>query len=200
MMEIKRFQRAFIGVGLTTALTLLVSCAGTQPDRATTVPAKGKPHITVSELEKRIHVLINEERRKHGLSALTGNDALSRIARKHSSDMAKRNYFSHYSPEGHDFSYRYKQEGYSCAIPVNERIYLGAENIFQNNLYDRVVFIDDVAHYEWNSMAKIAETTVQGWMNSPGHRKNILTPHWKNEGIGVVVSPDDKVYITQNFC
>lgn len=183
------------------ALTLLVSCAGTQPDRTSAVPAqKGKPRITVSELEKRIHRLINEERRKQGLSALAWNDTLSRIARKHSSDMAKRDYFSHYSPEGHDFLYRYKQEGYSCAVPVGERIYLGAENIFQNNLYDRIVFIDSVAHYEWNNMAKIAETTVQGWMNSPGHRKNILTPHWKSEGIGVVISPDDKVYITQNFC
>jgi uncharacterized protein YkwD len=201
MMEIKWFQRAFIGVGLTAALSLLVSCAGTQPGRTGEVPAqKGQPRITVSELEKRIHVLINEARRKHGLSTLAGNDALSRIARKHSSDMAKRNYFSHYSPEGHDFLYRYKQEGYSCSVPVDERIYLGAENIFQNNLYDRIVYVNDVANYEWNSMARIAETTVQGWMNSPGHRKNILTPHWKSEGIGVVVSPDDKVYITQNFC
>jgi len=190
-----------LGYAGAAALVLLVSCAGTQPERAGTVPAqKGKPRITVSELEKRIHHLINEERRKHGLSSLAWNNALSIIARKHSNDMAKRNYFSHFSPEGHDFTYRYKQDGYSCAIPEGGRIYLGAENIFQNNLYDRIVYVNDVAHYEWNSMAKIAETTVQGWMNSPGHRKNILTPHWKTEGIGVVISPDDKVYITQNFC
>ena len=37
-------------------------------------------------------------------------------------------------------------------------------------------------------------------INRSGHRKNILTPHWKREGIGVEVDPDDKVYITQNFC
>ena len=54
--------------------------------------------------------------------------------------------------------------------------------------------------YDWNSQEKIAQTTVQGWMKSPGHRKNILTPYFKSEGIGIVVSPDDKVYITQNFC
>jgi uncharacterized protein YkwD len=114
--------------------------------------------------------------------------------------MAKRNYFSHFSPEGHDFSYRYKQDGYSCALRVDDRIYRGAENIFQNNLYDRIIYVNDVPNYEWNTTAHIAETTVQGWMNSPGHRKNILTPDWKSEGIGVAVSPDDKVYITQNFC
>jgi uncharacterized protein YkwD len=60
--------------------------------------------------------------------------------------------------------------------------------------------MDGVAHYDWKTAGKIAESTVHGWMNSQGHRKNILTPRWKSEGIGVAISPDDKVYITQNFC
>jgi len=201
MMKNKKFQR-ILGYAMVAALAFLVSCAGTQPGRAvTTRPQKTRPPaLRVAQLEKEVHVLINKERKKRHLSALAWNDALSAIARKHSSDMAKRSYFSHFSPEGHDFSYRYKQEGYTCALPADGRIYLGAENIFQNNLYDRIVYVNDAAYYEWNSMAKIAETTVQGWMNSPGHRKNILTPDWKSEGIGVVISPDDKVYITQNFC
>jgi len=159
-----------------------------------------QPGIRIAELEKRIHTLINRERSKHGLSQLALDSALSRIARGHSRDMAKRNYFDHNSPEGHDFSYRYKQEGYSCAIRADGAIHLGAENILQNNLYDRVTTVNGVAYYDWNSEENIAETTVQGWMNSPGHRKNILTPHWRNEGLGVVIAPDDKVYITQNFC
>ena len=196
----KKFLR-ILGYAGVAALTLLVSCAGTQPGRAiTTLPQKTKPALRIAQLEKEIHVLINKERKQHHLSPLAWNDALSAIARKHSSDMAKRNYFSHFSPEGNDFSYRYKQEGYSCALPADNLIYLGAENIFQNNLYDRIVYVNNAAYYEWNTMAKIADTTVQGWMNSPGHRKNILTSLWKSEGIGVVISPDDKVYITQNFC
>jgi len=200
MMKNKKFHRILRITGAA-ALALLVSCAGTQPERAVTTGSHGtRPALRIAQLEKEIHVLINKERKKHNLSALAWNDALSTIARKHSSDMAKRNYFSHFSPEGHDFSYRYKQAGYSCALRVDDRIYLGAENIFQNNLYDRIVYVNDVPNYEWNTMAHIAETTVQGWMNSPGHRKNILTPEWKSEGIGVAVSPDDKVYITQNFC
>lgn len=200
MLKNKKFQR-ILGYAGSAALVLLVSCAGTRPDRAvTTLPQKTRPALRIAQLEKEIHILINEERKKHHLSALSWNNALSAIARKHSSDMAKRNYFSHFSPEGHDFMYRYKQGGYSCALPSEGRIYLGAENIFQNNLYDRIVYVNNVAHYDWNSMAEIADTTVQGWMNSPGHRKNILTPQWKSEGIGVAVSPDDKVYITQNFC
>jgi uncharacterized protein YkwD len=54
--------------------------------------------------------------------------------------------------------------------------------------------------YDWNSLEQIARSTVSGWMKSPGHRKNILQPFWKTEGIGIAVSPDDKVLITQNFC
>jgi uncharacterized protein YkwD len=62
------------------------------------------------------------------------------------------------------------------------------------------MIVNGIAHYDWNSEGKIAETTVQGWMNSRGHRKNILFSHWRSEGIGVAIAPDGKVYITQNFC
>ena len=54
--------------------------------------------------------------------------------------------------------------------------------------------------YNWSSMESIATSTVTGWMESPGHRKNILEPHWQSEGIGVAVAPDYSVYITENFC
>jgi len=200
MIANKNVCRIFLVFALSAAMALLVSCAGTKPQPTEIPPLRERPRMPIAELEKRIHVLINKERSHFGLSTLTWNESLSTIARKHSGDMSKRNYFSHHSPEGHDFLYRYKQAGYSCTIEVGEHIHLGAENIFQNNLYDQIVYVDGVPHYDWSSVEHIAETTVQGWMNSPGHRKNILTPHWRSEGIGVVVAPDDKIYITQNFC
>jgi uncharacterized protein YkwD len=163
--------------------------------------SRSKPEVRSAELEKHIHILVNGERKKHGLSPLAWNEALSGIACKHSSDMAKKGYFSHVSPVGHDFSYRYKQEGYQCEVRGQGNVYYtGAENIFQNNLFDRVMISNGVRHYEWNSVDRIAETTVDGWMKSPGHRKNILMPYWVSEGIGVSISADGKVYITQNFC
>jgi uncharacterized protein YkwD len=188
---------------LTTGLLLLLflSCAPTAPKiDHHTLARRPQPKIVVPDLEKKIHYLINKERRKQGLSSLSWDDDLSRIAKQHSRDMAKRNYFAHNSPEGHDFSHRYKEEGYACTVPVENMIYLGAENIFQNNLYDSITTVNGKAFYDWNSSDKIAETTVQGWMKSTGHRKNILTPHWRREGLGVFIAPDDKVYITQNFC
>jgi uncharacterized protein YkwD len=187
-------------------MLVCAACVANHAPRSARTPSppgygQPKPEVRSAELEKRIHLLINGERKRHGLSPLAWEDALSSIARKHSSDMARRGYFSHVSPDGHDFSYRYRQDGYQCIVrSKGEVYYTGAENIFQNNLYDRVMISNGIRHYDWNSLEKIAETTVDGWMTSPGHRKNILMPYWTTEGIGVSLSPDEKVYITQNFC
>lgn len=186
----------------------LLACAprdgdASSPSRLITSGApvlKQQPEFDAAKLEGMIHDRINRERRARGLAALRWDDALSRIAGEHSRDMAKRGYFSHVSPEGRGFSQRYRAGGYTCGITVKNVIYTGAENIFQNNLYDRITTVNGVKYYDWNSMEEIADTTVEGWMNSPGHRKNILMPHWEREGIGISVAPDDKVYITQNFC
>ncbi len=164
-------------------------------------PFSSKPTIDIPALELQIHDLINSERQKNGKSALDWNSKLNVIARKYSEDMAARNYFSHYSPEGGDFSDRYSQAGFTCAITVGMYIYGGAENIFQNNLYDSVTRTNGIiSSYDWNSQSEIATSTVNGWMNSQGHRDNILESFWKTEGIGVAISTDNKVYITENFC
>ena len=162
--------------------------------------AGNRPQVTAAGLESTIHRMINRERDRHGLAPLVWDDALSRIARRHSQDMSRRRYFSHDSPEGHDLAYRYDRDGYQCSIRSGNVRYQGAENILQNNLFDSVTTVNGKAAYNWNSEKHIAETTVRGWMDSPGHRKNILAPHWRKEGIGVTIDPDGKVYITQNFC
>ena len=48
-------------------------------------------------------------------------------------------------------------------------------------------------------MDTIATKTVNGLMNSQGHRENILRPYFQSEGIGVAKSGDE-IYVTQNFC
>jgi uncharacterized protein YkwD len=183
-------------------LFLLAACQTTHPTVSSgQLPSKHpKPAISGPDLEKRIHAVINRERTAHGLSPLARDEALSRIARGHSKDMAGRSFFSHDSPEGRDFLFRYRQQGYTCALRIGDTIHTGAENIALNNLYRSITTINGVAYHDWNTAEQIALSTVRGWMNSPGHRKNILTPHWLNQGIGVFISADGKVYITQNFC
>ena len=180
---------------------VLHSCASSSSQiRPASFNNQSQPTISAAGLEKQIHSLINKERQKHSLSRLEWDDALAGIGRKHSKDMVQRSYFDHVSPEGHDFLYRFKQDGYQCSVRAGNTIYAGAENISLNNRYASITTVNGDAFYEWNSMDKIAETTVQGWMDSPGHRKNILMPHWRREGIGVTLAPDGKILITQNFC
>ncbi len=163
---------------------------------------KNKPDFDPLEIEKLVHILTNEQRINHGLSELTLDPEISEIGRSHSYDMASRNYFSHETPEGVDPSGRAEIAGYSCQKMVGLSIYSGlAENIFQGNLYDKYYTINGIiTSYDWNTNEKIAIAAVDGWMESPGHRKNILTEMFDREGIGIVIDEDDKVYITQNFC
>jgi len=159
-----------------------------------------QPAIEATDLAKRIHTKINKRRKMHGLQSLAWNDTLSRIALKHSRDMANRNYLGHDTPEGESFSRRYRQGGFSCEIRIGNQVHAGAENIALGRLYNSTTTENGITYYHWNSVQEIALRTVDGWMASPGHRKNIFTPYWRQEGIGVEIGPGNRIYITQNFC
>lgn len=167
-----------------------------------TNPINKKPTVDAIELENQIHLLINQQRQYHGIAALVWDVRLANVARIHSEDMASRNYFSHDTPEGLDPTERGAKYGVRCEKTVGNLIYSGiAENIFQNNLYDRIWYTNGIpTSYEWNDMDDLAQSTVIGWMDSPGHRQNILTQTYDRTGIGIAISSDDKVYITQDFC
>lgn len=159
------------------------------------------PAIDIPTLELRVHELINQQRRSNGLPSLSYDTSLASIARKHSADMAKNNYFSHYNLQGLDPTGRGSQVGYSCYKNYGSYYTTGiAENIMQNNLYDSVTYYNGIARYAWNTQEEIAQSTVDGWMTSPGHRQNILTSTYNREGIGVAIATDNKVYITEDFC
>lgn len=159
------------------------------------------PDIDISTLEMQIHNGINQQRKNNGLSALRYDSSLADIARKHSADMAKNNYFSHDNLQGLDPTGRGNQFGYSCYKDYGSYYTNGiAENIMQNNLYDSVTYYNGIPRYAWNSQEEISLSTVSGWMNSPGHRQNILTDTYDREGIGVAIASDNKVYVTEDFC
>lgn len=173
--------------------------------RITVFSQQDTPVYDIVELERQIHDLINIERQKNGLSTIEWNDELNIIAFKHSQDMADRDYFEHQSPEGYDFSYRYAMDGFDCAVDTGEGYYYtGGENLARSALYDYITYTTflgtTTTSYNWLTIEEIADAAVQGWMNSPGHRENIVTPHWKTEGIGVAITDDYKVYATENFC
>lgn len=161
-----------------------------------------KPEFNAQQIEYLVHELTNQERLNHGLSELAFDTEITQISRGHSFDMAEREYFAHETLEGLSPTDRAAENGYSCQKIVGLLIYSGiAENIFQGHLFDSHYTVNgEITSYEWNTEEEIAKTTVDGWMNSPGHRENILTEIFDREGIGVEITQDHKVYVTQNFC
>ena len=161
-----------------------------------------KPDISINDLEYEIHELVNIERVKQGISPLLYDDALADIARDHSNDMATFNYFSHTNLNGEGPTDRAIESGYPVHKDYGNGIYSQgiAENIFENWLYDGLSYYNENDPiYEWNTQSEIASSTVDGWMNSIGHRENILNSDYDKEGIGVAISSDYKVLITQDF-
>lgn len=217
MKSLIRSRKSPIPVLLVLVICLLVSGCGlvqTQPDR--TGQGKLDPQVAADALsvklndleqnryylEQLIHELVNQKRVENGLGTLQWEERLAEIARYHSQDMADRDYFDHLSPEGEDFSARYAMFGYDASNRVGDVVYKGGENLFLNNLYDSYTYDKDtgqIVKYDFNTLEQIASSTVEGWMNSEGHRENLLMPHFKKEGIGVVFTSDGKIYISENF-
>lgn len=118
--------------------------------------------------EKEVVRLVNVERRKNGLSELSYDWQLSRVARYKSEDMRKNNYFSHTSPMyGSPFE-MIKSFGISYRS--------AGENIAKGQA--------------------TPEAVVKAWMNSPGHRANILNSSFTHIGVGYAA---DGKYWTQMF-
>lgn len=111
--------------------------------------------------------LVNEAREEVGCEPVTLDTRLSRAAASHSEDMADRDYFSHLSPDGTSFVERVLKSGYPA--PAAENIAMGQRS---------------------------AERVMRGWMESEGHRENILNCSLTTMGIGVHV---DGWYWTQVF-
>lgn len=131
-----------------------------------TAPAHG-----VSDMAHAVLLLVNNERSKQGLKALTLAENLTNVATMKSKDMAVKNYFDHTSPTYgtpfkmlQDFGISYKSAG---------------ENIAAGQ--------------------KTANEVMNSWMNSSGHRANILNSSYTQLGVGYYVGGKYGTYWTQLF-
>lgn len=132
-------------------------------------------------IEARIHVEVNEYRAEQGLDALSFDEALADVARDHSRDMNDRDYFSHDAPDGSGPGDRLDAAGIDCGG--------WAENIAYE--YDSRFSAEDAD--------SVADSIVQGWIDSAGHRRNVLGDYGE-QGVGVDVRDDGRVMATQLFC
>ncbi len=180
-------------------IVLCIIATSESGQRAMALNKLSVPHDELMHLEKRIHDALNNERKKRGLPSLSWDEKLHRIARKYSQDMEQRNFFSHDDPDGRCFSDRYRAELFKCRIRVGNTICGGAENISLLHL-NKSFYKHGKISINSDTEDEIVEEVVKGWMSSKGHRENILTSYFKRQGIGIALSREGKVYVTENFC
>jgi uncharacterized protein YkwD len=138
--------------------------------RASAPPAAGKPAPADEQAEDRVVTLVNAERAKAGCGAVHSDGRLDAAAQGHSDDMARRNYFAHDTPDGVDPWERARAAGYTT--PTGENIAMGQ---------------------------RTAESVMDSWMNSSGHRANILNCDSHAIGMGLGRNTDGTPYWTQMF-
>jgi len=197
-------RRRWLVTVLSLTFSLMTACAAQAP--ATTEVQRrsgGGTQVTPNTIAHMVHQEVNRVRARYRLSSLRWDQRLSGVAAAHSRDMLRRDYFSHNSPDGEDFSQRYQRRGYVCQVPLTERSYLtGGENLALTHHNARVIVYSDGRKEPtgYRTPAEIARRVVIGWLNSPGHRENLLKPQWRQEGIGVTMGADGRIWVTQNFC
>lgn len=148
--------------------------------------------IESAAVERAVRERVNEIRKERGAGTLARDETVASVSRAHSADMHARGYVSHVTPEGDGPFDRYRaREG-------GDRCWAYGENIAVTYLDRPVQTGDGVERYE--TTEELAEALVEGWMNSEGHRENLLRAGWTHDGVGVYLADDGTVYATQNFC
>ena len=129
----------------------------------------------MNQLEQAIFAEVNRVRLELGVAALRGSALLQRAARSHSEQMLSGNFFSHIDKNGQDVVDRLRVQGMEEFRSAGENIYMG------------------------RNISNLVESVVQGWLQSPGHRKNLLSPNYQETGVGIAMGDRGKVYVTQVY-
>ncbi len=137
------------------------------------IGAPSRPR-SASAIEKEVFSSLNHERQKRGLAALVWSDRVAKVARLHSRNMADQRFFGHRGKDGTMVSDRASRAGVRWSGIGENIVYFGGSR-------EPVSF------------------AVKCWMDSQGHKQNILNKRWQESGIGVFTTPDGSYYLTQVF-
>jgi uncharacterized protein YkwD len=137
--------------------------------------ANGVAPIVPTSQELRTFELVNMERARYGLRPLVWDAELTRMARLHSENMARQNFFNHQAPDGQGLRERSRASGI-----------VGYKRLGENLAYNK-------------GFADASSCAVIGWMRSEGHREHILDGEFTRSGLGIARSADGRVYFTQVF-
>lgn len=177
----KSFVWSFLALGLVGCEPILEQLLPLIPvETPTQTPTQTSPSPEVTaqlpthaQMEAAVREQINQVRLQNGLNALSNNEQLAQVARNYSQQMARDNFFSHTGSDGSTLAERVEAGG------VRYRVV--GENLFKST-----------------NAPEPVPLAVEGWMESQGHRENILRPVFTETGIGVW-QEGNTYYITQLF-
>ncbi|NRQ38529.1 CAP domain-containing protein, partial [Nonomuraea sp. NN258] len=141
------------------------------PTSAPSTPPPSGGTVGTAE-ENEVVRLTNAERAKGGCRPLQHDPRLRAAAFGHSSDMARQNYFSHTSKDGRSFMDRIRAAGFTGGTGWAENIAMGQ---------------------------RTPASVVTSWMNSSGHRTNIMNCKYTLIGVGAAKNAQGQIYWTQVF-
>ena len=150
---------------------MLLTTSITTSAKTTVVNTASKTVSSAAGYEVRVIQLCNIQRAKYGLPALSQDSKLMQLCKMKSQDMAYRNYFSHNSP-----------------------VYGSAFNMMKTYGVKFVAAGENIAEGQ-----KTPDAVVASWMNSPGHRANILNKVYKEIGVGIATDRYGRIVWTQMF-
>src|SRR3954447_13442142 len=169
-----RASRRGVSVGVAAAVVTVPGVSGDADARRSAcanrhVEFEAAPHLAREALVCEIGRL----RARRDLRRLDSDGRLAKAARRHASDMVDRHYFSHYSPGGADVADRARRTGYAkraCSWRLGEVLAWGVGG------------------------RSTADGTVRAWMDSPGHRRILISSRYSDLGVGTVSGTPEQAY------
>lgn len=155
----------------TTKSTARATTKTTAKAATTTTKASSASADSFAEFRAQVIALVNQERTSRGLSALTENTKLTNVATLKSQDMINNSYFSHISPT------------YGSPFDMMKQFGITYRAAGENIAYGQ----------------RTPTEVMNGWMNSSGHRANILNTSFTQIGVGIAKAANGQIYWTQMF-
>lgn len=143
--------------------------------------------------ERRILDKVNEVRRERGLNTLVRSDRVQTHAENHSTNMIEEDFYGHNGPGVPPSEMRLMAIGSICPSTT------AGENIHRGELHDVNLIYGSNESVLLSTSDAVAEYAVKSWMNSSGHRRNLLHMDWTHAGVGIESDGSD-IYITMIYC
>jgi uncharacterized protein YkwD len=168
---------------------------GTVPPEEGSNAPDAPEYYDAATLARLVLEATNDARRVHLREPLRPDPALARVARAHSADLARSGLTGHTGSDGSSPADR--------AARAGVRYDALGENVFRGPLYTSRTRITGpegtTEHYLWAAPEDLAHEAVQGWLESPGHRANLLNPVFDRAGVGVAFDGELRWVLTMDY-